>query len=90
MLDKLKKEVVTEDELKRVKAYIKGIMVIHFEKTSSKNAFIANSFLKNESMDIEDLFKKIDVVTAENIIDFANKYFRKDGSKNKDNFLQTF
>lgn len=77
-LEILKSEIVSEEELARAKAYIKGILMISLERTSVQNEFIVGSFLNDSNLDVEYFYEKIDEVTTENIKEFANKYFTKD------------
>jgi predicted Zn-dependent peptidase len=77
-LEKLKKESINEEELKRAKAYVKGTLMISLERTSVQNDFIVSSFLNDSSLNVEEFYNRIDKVTAEDIKEFANKYFNQD------------
>ena len=70
---------VTEKELNKVKAYIKGGTLLGLENTSNRMIRIANSMLYfNKIITIEDYLKSIDAVTAEDLIKTANEIFNEE------------
>jgi predicted Zn-dependent peptidase len=77
-LTKLKTTLLTEDELQRAKAYIKGTTLISQETTSGKIRFINNSVLIGLDLEIEKFLEDIETVTIYDIQNFANKYFKPD------------
>ena len=77
-LNKLKTTLVDENELKRVKAYIKGTTLIGQETTSGKASFINNAITTGVDTDIEKFLESVDLVTNEAIKNFAEKYFTDD------------
>jgi predicted Zn-dependent peptidase len=76
--DILKKELVSEEELQKAKSYIRGTVLIAFERTSSKNRFICESILNNIDTDLDKYLKEIDNVISDDIKNFAVKYFNTD------------
>ncbi|RKY94514.1 MAG: insulinase family protein [Ignavibacteriae bacterium] len=71
---KLKEKKVTEKELKRVKEYIKGGMLLSLESTTNRMIRIANSILYfNRIISQDDFIKKIDSVTIDDISSCANE-----------------
>jgi len=71
---KLKEKKVTEKELKRVKEYIKGGMLLSLESTTNRMIRIANSILYfNRIISQDDFIKKIDSVTVDDISSCANE-----------------
>lgn len=78
-LKKLRENKVTEKELNKVKAYIKGGTLLGLENTSNRMIRIANSMLYfNKIITIEDYLKSIDAVTAEDLIKTANEIFNEE------------
>ena len=71
---KLKAKKVTDKELKRVKEYIKGGMLLSLESTTNRMIRIANSILYfNRIISQDDFIKKIDSVTVDDISSCANE-----------------
>jgi predicted Zn-dependent peptidase len=77
-LNRLKTELVDENELERTKEYIKGTTLIGFERTSARSSFIINSTILGLDANFENYLNDISSVTAEQIREFANKYFTDD------------
>jgi predicted Zn-dependent peptidase len=78
-LVKIKKEGLTKAEIERGKEYIKGNTVLGLESTSSRMGYIAKSeFYYNRTITIDELFKKIDRVTNDDVLRLANQYFRNE------------
>lgn len=77
-INKIKQEPVSENELERAKAYIKGTTMIAFEKTSSQNSYIVNTLIANGKPEIDDYIKSIENVTANDIQKFTAKYLKED------------
>jgi predicted Zn-dependent peptidase len=76
---KLKKEKVKEDELRKAKDYIKGKTMLSFENVESKIGFYGfQELLTNEMISIEDVLKKIESVTAEDIQNAAKDIFQEE------------
>lgn len=70
------KNGVGENELKKAKDYIKGISSISLETSDQVANFLANQeILLNEIHTLEENFKKVDKVTAEEIKRVANDIF---------------
>ena len=92
---KIKNKLVSQAELKKVKNYIKGQEILSLESCSSRAIFYANQELsRRQIIEIEDIFKKIDKVTAKDIQDVAKEIFVPEKLnlaiigkfKNQDNF----
>ncbi len=78
-LKKLREHKVTEKELNKVKAFIKGGTVLGLENTSNRMIRIANSMLHfNKIITVEDYLKSIDAVTAEDLIKTANEILNEE------------
>ncbi len=78
-LKKLRENKVTEKELNKVKAYIKGGTILGLENTSNRMIRIANSMLYfNKIIALEDYLKSIDAVTAEDLIKIANEILNEE------------
>lgn len=76
----IKKEKITEEELKRVKDYIKGKVVINME-ASDVNAtwFGRQMILRGKIVTVEEYLKKINKVTAKDLARVANDVFVNKG-----------
>lgn len=75
-LSSIKKVGVTDDELRRSKEHLKGTLVLGLESTSSRMSFIARSeHFYNKVITVDEIFKKIDEVTQDDIVRIANHYF---------------
>lgn len=78
-LKKLREHKVTEKELNKVKAFIKGGTLLGLENTSNRMIRIANSMLYfNKIITVEDYLKSIDAVTAEDLMKTANEILNED------------
>lgn len=78
-LKKLRENKVTEKELNKVKAYIKGGTLLGLEDTSNRMIRIANSMLYfNKIINVEDYLKSIDAVTSEDLIKTANEILNEE------------
>ena len=70
---KLKELTVSEKELKKVKEYLKGGIVLSLESTTNRMMRIANSILYYDKvLSVEDYLSKIDKITSEDIQKTAN------------------
>lgn len=73
-LEKIKKEGVTTKELKKAKDYVKGKRVMNLEASDDvANFYIDQEVLKNEIMSVQEIFKKINAVTTQDIQRVAKK-----------------
>lgn len=72
----MKKYGVKKDELDRAKENLKGVLVLGLESTSARMSWLAKSeYYYGRSMTVEEIFKKVDKVTREDVFHLANKYF---------------
>ena len=70
---KLREKKVTEKELSKVKAYIKGGTLLSLENTTNRMMRIANSMLYfNRIVPVDEYLKKIEDVSTEQIYKLAN------------------
>jgi predicted Zn-dependent peptidase len=70
---RLKEMPVTEKELKKVKEYLKGGVLLSLESTTNRMMRIANSILYyHKVLSIENYLSKIDAITTEDIQRTAN------------------
>jgi predicted Zn-dependent peptidase len=75
-LRKVKDEGVTEDELKKAKEYIKGKSLMGLESSSAMANFIGDRVLMyGKPVTVEELFAKLEKVTAIQIQELANELF---------------
>ena len=73
-LKKVKEKKLSEKELQRVKEYLKGSTLLSLESTTNRMMRMANSMLYfGRIITIEEFLKKIDKVTAEDILETANE-----------------
>ena len=73
---KIKKSGITQEELSRAKEYLKGNLVLGLETTSSRMNYIAKSELYyGRVLTVDEMIKKIEAVTMDDIIKLANTYF---------------
>ncbi len=71
---RLKEVPVSEKELKKVKEYLKGGMVLSLESTTNRMMRIANSILYYDRViSVEEYLAKIDRITAEDVQRAANE-----------------
>ncbi|AEO93273.1 gp2 [Bacillus phage G] len=76
--ERLRNELVSDSELNRVIAYLRGKHIIGLEKPSSINGYIGSSIIKNLSTNPDDYIKGLESVTKEDIKKVARKYFTPD------------
>lgn len=71
---KLKDIPISERELKKVKEYLKGGIVLSLESTTNRMMRIANSILYYDKvLSVEDYLSKIDKITSEDVQKTANE-----------------
>ena len=70
---KLKDIPISERELKKVKEYLKGGIVLSLESTTNRMMRIANSILYYDKVvSVEEYLSKIDKITSEDVQKTAN------------------
>ncbi len=73
-LEKIKKYPISQSELSRVKAQVKGTMMLSLENMSTRMMRLAtNEIYFNDYFSIESLIEKVDLVSAEEIQAVANR-----------------
>jgi predicted Zn-dependent peptidase len=73
------KSDITKDELSKAKEFLKGHFVLELEDSRAVAALFAQSeILEGEIETPEELIKKIDKVTMEEVESVAKKYFKQD------------
>lgn len=78
-LKKLRENKVTEKELNKVKAYIKGGTLLGLENTSNRMIRIANSMLYfNKVKSVDEYLKNIEAVTSDEILETSNELFNEE------------
>ncbi|MFO7807056.1 MAG: pitrilysin family protein [Candidatus Moraniibacteriota bacterium] len=78
-LKKTTQEKISEKEIAKAKEYIKGKTLMSLESSSAvANFFGDQELFKKKVEEPEELFKKIDAVTADDIKEAAQKNFRND------------
>lgn len=76
---KLTIKKVNEEELKKGKEYIKGKIILKMEGSDDKASFYGTQeLLKGEILSIEDVFKRIDKVTSDDIMRVAKDIIRNE------------
>jgi len=74
---KLKSEPVTEEELKRSKAQLKGSLMLSLESSTSRMSNLARQEMYFDRFyDLDELIQRIEAVTAEDLTSLANEYFK--------------
>lgn len=76
-LNRLKKELVSNEELTMLKAQYKGHLLLGMEPTSAKTTIHEDNFINGTNYTIDEILEKIDAVIPEDIKQFAQKYFQK-------------
>lgn len=78
--ERLKREPVPAKELDKAKEMIRGQLALSFENSSAvARFFVAHELLENKIETPEELMKKIDAVTAEEVQDVAQELFVNKG-----------
>ena len=76
---KLKNEAVTEDELRRAKAQLKGSLMLSLESSTARMSNLARQEMYFEHYyDLDELIAKIEAVTSEDLAKLANEFFQTD------------
>jgi len=76
--DKLRNKKVSQKELKRAKEYIKGNLLMNLESTTNRMLRIGATMLYyGKIKPVDKTVQEIDSVKSEEILDFANKYLKK-------------
>lgn len=76
---KLTKTKVSDIELKKAKECIKGKIILKMEASDAQASFYGmQELLKNDIISMEDIFKKIDNVSSEDIISVAKDIFKNE------------
>ncbi|MBT8378761.1 MAG: insulinase family protein [Ignavibacteria bacterium] len=71
---KLREKRVSERELKKVKEYLKGGLLLNLENTTNRMMRMANSMLYyNRIVSIEEYLKKIDRISSDDVLKIANE-----------------
>jgi predicted Zn-dependent peptidase len=71
---------ITEKELKKAKEYIKGHLVLELEDSRAVSTFYAHQELvEDEILNPDEVLKKVDNVTIEQVESVGQKYFVNEG-----------
>jgi predicted Zn-dependent peptidase len=74
---KLKTEMVTEEELRRSKAQLKGSLMLSLESSTSRMSNLARQEMYFDHFyDLDELIQRIEAVSAQDLIDLANEFFK--------------
>jgi predicted Zn-dependent peptidase len=74
---KLKTEAVTEEELKRSKAQLKGSLMLSLESSTARMSNLARQEMYFDKFyDLDELIHRIEAVTAEDVATLANEFFQ--------------
>jgi predicted Zn-dependent peptidase len=75
-LDKLRKQLVSHQELKRAKECIKGSIMLSLESSSSRMTHLAQQQIYDGRFyELEEILKAVEIVTAREIRNLANSIF---------------
>lgn len=75
-IKKIKDDGIKEKELKRVKEYTKGNMLLGLESTSNRMTSLANSMLNfNRIISLDEMKKEIDEITVDDLNELCNELF---------------
>jgi predicted Zn-dependent peptidase len=73
----LKSTPVPEEELKRSKAQLKGSLMLSLESSTARMSNLARQEMYFDRFyDLDELIEKIEAVTAEDLTDLANEFFK--------------
>ena len=74
---KLKTESVSEEELRRSKAQLKGSLMLSLESSTSRMSNLARQEMYFDRFyDLDELIEKIEAVTAEDLASLAGEFFK--------------
>jgi predicted Zn-dependent peptidase len=74
---RLKTEQVTDEELRRSKAQLKGSLMLSLESSTSRMSNLARQEMYFDHFyDLDELIQRIEAVTAEDLINLANEFFK--------------
>jgi predicted Zn-dependent peptidase len=74
---KLKSQYVTEEELRRSKAQLKGSLMLSLESSTSRMSNLARQEMYFDRFyDLDELIERIEAVTAEDLASLANEFFK--------------
>jgi predicted Zn-dependent peptidase len=75
-LDRLSATLVPTDELDRIKAYIRGSLVLGLEGTNQVSSWLGSQeSLRGKILDVDEIIARIDVVTTQDIQRVARTCF---------------
>jgi predicted Zn-dependent peptidase len=73
----LKTEAVSEDELRRAKAQLKGSLMLSLESSTSRMSNLARQEMYFDRFyDLDELIQRIEAVTAGDLTELANEFFK--------------
>src|SRR6202046_956033 len=76
---KLKNEAVSEEELRRAKAQLKGSLMLSLESSTARMSNLARQEMYFEHYyDLDELIAKIEAVTSEDLAKLANEFYQTD------------
>jgi predicted Zn-dependent peptidase len=76
-LDRLRQELVDEEELTKTKEFAKGRLLLHMENTHAVAAWLGSQeLLTGEVLTVDEVVERVDAVTAEDLQRVAQEFFR--------------
>jgi predicted Zn-dependent peptidase len=76
-LERLLKEPVPEEELRRAKEHLKGRMILGLESTSSRMTRLGKGVITDtEILSLDELAQRVDAVTSEQLMELAAEVYR--------------
>jgi len=74
---KLKTELVTEEELRRSKAQLKGSLMLSLESSTARMSNLARQEMYfDRYYDLDELIERIEAVTADDLAELADEFFK--------------
>jgi len=74
---KLKTEPVSDEELRRAKAQLKGSLMLSLESSTSRMSNLARQEMYFDRFySLDELIEKIESVTVEDLTNLANEFFK--------------
>ena len=70
---------ITKEELNKAKEYLKGHLVLELEDSRSVAGYYAGQeLLEKEILNPDEVLKKVDAITLEQVVEMGKKYFIND------------
>ena len=75
----MKAQTITEEELRRAKDQLKGSLLLSLESSTARMSNLARQEMYfGHFLDFDEIIRKVEAVTAQDLIEVANDFFRGD------------